>query len=321
MVENGFADMISVVIPSYNRCEAMRALLGDLRAQEGVEFEVVVVDDCSPDESVDTIRREFPEVRLFVNEENSGPSVTRNRAIREATGEVVVGFDSDVTVPDNRFLAKVAEKFSLRPEVTGMAFRLFKPDGETEDVERWWHPRSIEEFVGREFFTSYFSGTAYAFRREAAIEAGLYTEILYMHYEEVELAWRVMDAGGRILYVPDLAVCHHANPVSRRNQVEVFLKPRNQILLAVSCLPWARACAYVVPRTGFQCLKAIRRGHLGDFAKAMRSAIELLPRQMKARQPLKETTLREIDGLKSSTEATSKDGECGTELAGEKGVV
>lgn len=280
----------------------MLALLADLRRQEGAEFEVVVVDDQSPDDSVEAIRRDFPEVRLFVNERNGGPSVTRNRGIREARGGIIVGFDSDVTLPDTRMLEKVVAAFGEDGGASGLAFRILQPDGVSEDVGRWWHQVPPGSHAERVFSTSYFSGTAYAFRRDAVVDAGLYPEILYMHYEEVELAWRVLDGGGRIDYRPELKVLHHANPVSRRSQVEVFLKPRNQILLAVSCLPWPKALGYVIPRTGFQFCKSCAKGYLPDFVRAMRSAIDLLPRQLDARKPLKRETLARISKLRSGVD-------------------
>lgn len=295
--------MISVVIPSYNRRDGMLALLADLRLQEGVAFEVIVVDDCSPDDSVDAIRREFPEVKVFVNGKNSGPAVTRNRGIREATGELIVGFDSDVTIPDRSLLAKTAASFA-ETGVAGLAFHILKPDGKSEDVGRWWHPLPIDGFADRPFLTSYFSGTACAFRRDAVNTAGLYPELLYMHYEEVELAWRILDNGGKILYSPDLVAVHHANPVSRRNQVEVFLKPRNQILLAASCLPLRDAFVYVLPRTGYQFFKACSRGHLADFLRAMASAAKLLPRQWSLRKPLRRETLGQIRRLRNADSAS-----------------
>lgn len=291
--------MISVVIPSYNRRDCMLALLADVFCQDGVEFEVIVVDDCSPDDSVEAIRRKFPAVRLFVNERNGGPAVTRNRGIREARGEIIVGFDSDVTIPDTRLLAKAAACFRESPAVDGLALRIFKPDGVSEDIGRWWHPLAVADHADKPFFTSYFSGTAYAFRRDVAIAAGLYPEIFYMHYEEVELAWRILDRGGRIRYAPDLAVLHHANPVSRRSEVELFLKPRNQILLAASCLPWLHALRYVLLRTSFQCAKACWRGHFPDFVRAMRSALKLLPQQLATRKPLRRETLIGLRTLKS----------------------
>ncbi|RYD48322.1 MAG: glycosyltransferase [Verrucomicrobiaceae bacterium] len=282
--------MISVVIPSYNRRDGMLALLGDLQQQEGIAFEIIVVDDGSPDDSVEAIRREFPGVKVLVNTRNSGPAVTRNRGIREAKGELIVGFDSDVTIPDPLLLAKVEARFTVSG-VAGLALHILKADGKSEDVDRWWHPLPIAGFADRSFLTTYFSGTAYAFRKDAVAAAGLYPELLYMHYEEVELAWRVLDDGGEILYCPDLVAVHHANPVSRRNQVEVFLKPRNQILLAASCLPLVDALGYVLPRTGYQFIRACSGGHLRDFLSAMGSAVKLFPRQWSLRRPLRRETL------------------------------
>jgi glycosyltransferase involved in cell wall biosynthesis len=169
--------MLSIVIPSYNRRDCILNLLRDVYAQADVEFEVIVVDDCSPDDSAAAIRREFPQATLLVNETNGGPCVTRNRGILAAKGEIIVGLDSDVTVPDRQLFAKVAKAFAITPEATGFAFRLFAPDGVTDDPPRWWHPLPIGTARDREFETDYFSGTAYAFRREAVIAAGLFPEI------------------------------------------------------------------------------------------------------------------------------------------------
>ena len=165
--------MISVVIPSYNRRDCVVALLREVFAQQAVDFEVIVVDDCSPDDRVETFRREFPQAKIFVNEKNGGPAVTRNRGIREAKGDLIVGLDSDVTIPDVRLLLKVANRFNEHPQVDGLAFRLLKPDGKSEDTPRWWHPVPIDKYADKQFYTSYFSGTAYAFRREALVTAAL----------------------------------------------------------------------------------------------------------------------------------------------------
>lgn len=291
--------MISVVIPSYKRRDGMLALLRDVYRQQGVDFEVIVIDDCSPDDSAEAILREFPSVRLFVNEINEGPAVTRNNGIRRAQGELIVGFDSDVTIPDPLLLFKVKRCFEASSQTNGLALRVYKSDGVTEDVERWWHPLSIDEHADKEFFTSYFSGTAYAFRRDAVVAAGLFPELLYMHYEEVELAWRILDGNGRILYTPDISVVHHANSVSRRGEVEVFYKPRNQILLAASCLPLYQAILYILPRTAYQFFKALSHSHLLKFFQAMGSALKLLPRQLGLRKTLSSDTLARISQLKS----------------------
>lgn len=286
--------LISVVIPAYNRRDSILQLLADVYRQEVVSFEVIVVDDCSPDDTVAAITAKYPAVRLFRNAVNGGPAVSRNRGVREARGEFIVGFDSDVTVPDPTVLRRAAETFRQYPGVTGLAFRLLEPDGKTEDVPRWWHPVSVERHAGERFLTHYFSGTGYAFRREAMVAAGLYPEILYMHYEEVELAFRILDQGGSIMHCPDLPVLHHANPIASRSKIKVFYKPRNQILVALACLPWMRALAYLLPRLIYNFAISLVYRHPGEFWGALVSARKLAPQVLANRAPLRAETWRRI---------------------------
>lgn len=284
--------MISVVIPSYNRRDSILNLLWDVYAQEGCDFEVIVVDDCSSDDSAEAISREFPQVILLVNEENRGPCVTRNRGILEAKGDIIVGFDSDVTVPDAQLLAKIFRKLKERAEITGLAFRLLKAGCELDDTARWWHPLSIERHADESFQTSYFSGTGYAFRKSEMIAAGLFPVFFYMHYEEVELALRIIDHGGIITYCPELAVHHHASERSRRGEVHVYYKPRNQILLAVSCYPPWRGVCFVLPRLAYQFWVALSERHLSEYFRAIINAVWNIPRI--SRKVIKEDTFQKI---------------------------
>jgi len=299
---------ISVIIPSYRRKEGVLALLRDVYAQEGVDFEVIVVDDCSPDDSFEAFQAAYPQATILRNEQNGGPCVTRNRGILAAKGEFIVGFDSDVTVPDRQVLRKTVETFQRHPEATGLAFRLLAPDGVSEDTPRWWHPLPISENAGRHFYTHYFSGTGYAFRRREVIDAGMYPEILYMHYEEVELAYRILDNGGSILYCPDIPVVHHEGKISRRTEIKTFYKNRNQILLAVACFSWPRAVAYLAPRLAFGLLQAIRHGHVRNFFRALGSARSLGRERMRTRRPILAATWSRIalfrSGMYPNTENT-----------------
>lgn len=276
----------------------MLALLEDVSKQQGVEFEIIVVDDQSPDNSVEAIKQAFPNVRLFVNEKNGGPAVTRNRGIREAKGDIIVGFDSDVTVPDPLCLQKVETAFAEMENAGGLAFRLLQPDGTTEDFARWWHPVPIESYADKRFETDYFSGTGYAFNRDILLRARMYPEILYMHYEEYELAFRVLDEGKAIVYCPNISVVHHEHQVSRRSEIKTFYKHRNQILVAVACYPWGKAFAYVLPRTVKSFLDAIRHGHLKAYFRALASARQLTPIRLKERKPLQPSTWKRIKQMR-----------------------
>lgn len=293
---------VSVVIPSYNRRDCLLDLLSDL-SQQGVQpGEVIVVDDASPDNTVQAIREKFPEVLLLVNEQNGGPCVSRNRGVREAKGEIILGLDSDVSLSDPNLVGKVKEAFErASDDLAGYAFRVYEPDGKTDDLPRWWHPLPAERFKDQSFETSYFSGTAYAFRREAMMKGGLYPEVLYMHYEEVELAFRMMDQDQRIEYCPELTVLHHANPVSNRSEIKVFYKPRNQILLSLRCYPALRGLVYLGPRLFKGFISSIFGGHTNRWLAACGSAIKLSPKCLRDRKPLSKRTWRRIGDLKQGS--------------------
>lgn len=85
----------SVVIPVYNRAEALRHAIASVQAQTCQDFEIVVVDDGSRDDPAAAVAAiDDPRVRLF-RQENAGGAAARNRAIDEAKGRFVALLDSD----------------------------------------------------------------------------------------------------------------------------------------------------------------------------------------------------------------------------------
>lgn len=268
----------------------MLKLLESVYRQEDVALEVVVVDDNSADGTADAITERFPLTVVIRNHVNCGPAVCRNSGIRLAKGEIIVGLDSDVTLPERDTLKKIVATFRECPSAHGLAFHLLRPDGKAEDADRWWHPLPIEKFADQRFATFYFSGTAYAFRRTAMLAAGLFPEILFMHYEEVELAYRVLDNGGDILYCPELKAVHHEHLVSRRSEVRLFYKPRNQVLVTIGCYPVLRGIIFLVPRLVHGLGLSVLRRHFKIFRRAMVMALKLAPKRWAERKPLKKTT-------------------------------
>jgi glycosyltransferase involved in cell wall biosynthesis len=104
----------TIAIAAYNRGPAIARTLDSVLAQTLPALEVVVVDDGSADDTVDFVRRHYPQVRL-VPIAHGGQSVARNRGAEEARGDVVVHFDSDdVMMP--HALATFADLFRTFPE-------------------------------------------------------------------------------------------------------------------------------------------------------------------------------------------------------------
>ena len=87
--------MISVVIPLYNKEASIAQSLKSVLSQEYDDFEVVIVDDGSTDESVGVVEAiNDPRIRL-IKQENGGPSKARNTGVKNAKGEWILFLDAD----------------------------------------------------------------------------------------------------------------------------------------------------------------------------------------------------------------------------------
>ena len=89
----------SIITPSYNSWQFMSKYWTSLEQQTFQDFEVIVVDDCSKDDTFEKLKayvKSSPlNIKLLQNSENHGPGYTRNRGMKEATGEWLTFADSD----------------------------------------------------------------------------------------------------------------------------------------------------------------------------------------------------------------------------------
>lgn len=91
--ENG---LVSIIMPSYNTAPFIKKTIQSVLNQTYANWELIIVDDCSTDntdEILETIKD--PRIRYFKNEKNSGAAVSRNKALREASGQWIAYLDSD----------------------------------------------------------------------------------------------------------------------------------------------------------------------------------------------------------------------------------
>ena len=103
------AAMFSVVIPVYNRRALVGRAIRSVLTQQGVGFEVIVVDDASDDGTPERVREEFGDaVKIVISAENSGVSAARNRGIAVAEGEWIALLDSDDEWLPNKLVRQAA---------------------------------------------------------------------------------------------------------------------------------------------------------------------------------------------------------------------
>lgn len=90
--------LITIGVTTFNAVDTFRSALESALAQTWRPIEIVVVDDCSQDETPALLRQsadKHPEMRVFINQQNGGVAVARNRILAEAKGEFVAFFDDD----------------------------------------------------------------------------------------------------------------------------------------------------------------------------------------------------------------------------------
>ena len=126
--------MVSIIIPYYNRPQKIKRCVESVLKQTYQDFEILVVDDCS---TVPLILDIDSRIRVFRNQKNLGPGLSRNKGLENATGEYVAFLDSD-DYWDEKFLESCLKQFSKSPEVSMVYANGFEIDenGEVVGVRR-----------------------------------------------------------------------------------------------------------------------------------------------------------------------------------------
>jgi len=91
---------ISVIIPNYNNENTIKKCIESIYFQKK-NVEIIVVDDCSKDKSISTIKRNFPKVKVICNKKNRGAAYCRNLGVLKSSGDYIAFVDSDVYLKKN----------------------------------------------------------------------------------------------------------------------------------------------------------------------------------------------------------------------------
>lgn len=180
------APEFSLIIPTYNRREALQECLGYLAALRFPRrrFEVVLVDDGSTDGTVDLVEsvRDLP--LRFLRQANAGAGAARNAAIRAATGEFCLFVDDDVMVhPDLLLEHQEAHRAEPRLLVRGPVINIPAMPPPATPPPLWRH-----------YSRNYLCTSNASLRREHLLEAGLF-DPSFVRWEDAELGVRLKRLG------------------------------------------------------------------------------------------------------------------------------
>ncbi len=212
--------MFSVIIPNWNGIRFLPTCLNALRAQTFRNFETIVVDDASTDDSRALLKNDYPEVRVIALSKNRGFAYAVNTGIRAAQGEVIVLLNND-TEADPHWLEEIANAFAKHPDAGMVVCKLrlfdrrdhihsagdfYRVDGVPGNRGVWEPDRGQYDDADGIFGGC---GGAVAYRKAMLDDIGLFDEALVANLEDVDLNWRARWAGYSIVYAPRAIVYHH----------------------------------------------------------------------------------------------------------------
>ncbi len=207
---------VSVVICAYNAERTMEECLESLRRLRYPRYEVIVVDDGSTD-ATKAIAERYPEFRL-VSHENLGLSQARNDGILAATGDIVAFTDSDCAV-DPDWLTFLVERL-----LDGRFAAVGGPN--LPPPEEHWIPEVVARSPGgpthvllTDEEAEHIPGCNMAFWRDDLLKVGMFDPIYRAAGDDVDVCWRLQDAGYTIGFAPAALVWHR-----RRATVRAYLR-------------------------------------------------------------------------------------------------
>ncbi len=249
---------LSIVIVNYNvKYFLEQCLFSVQNASRGLESEILVVDNNSVDGSVRMVREKFPGVRLIENKENAGFSRANNQAIKISTGQYVLLLNPDTLVEDDT-LVKCVQFMDTHPEAGGLGVKMVDGKGRFLPESKRSLPSPSVAFFKvfglsalfpkSKLFGKYhlgyldedktsevevLAGAFMLLRRDVLDKTGLLDEEFFMYGEDIDLSYRITQAGYRNYYFPETRIIHYKGESTKKSSLNyVFLFYNAMIIFA-----------------------------------------------------------------------------------------
>ena len=240
---------ITIVIPNYNGMKFLQGCLDSLRRQTDRDFETVMIDNGSTDESVAYVRANYPEVKIRAYHRNTGFCGAVNAGIRLSESPYVLLLNNDVVCdPDmvkelHRAVGEQPDTFSCCAKLIGLYDPTKLDDaGDYYSALGWAFARGkgqSSSLYNREEKVFACCAAAAIYRRDILEKIGLFDERHFAYLEDIDIGYRAQVYGYSNRYIPSAVVYHAGSGTSgsRHNAFKVKLAARNGIWLIRKNMP------------------------------------------------------------------------------------
>jgi N-acetylglucosaminyl-diphospho-decaprenol L-rhamnosyltransferase len=254
--------LLSVIIVNYNvkyfleQClySVEKAIRGIGREGGIPEAEVIVVDNHSADDSIEYLRPKFPQMQFIVNEENVGFSRANNQALERAGGKYILFLNPDTVIPEDSLAICISFMLST-PGAGALGVRMVDGSGRFLKESRRGFPSPWVAFCKLAGLTSLFphskllakyhlghlperethpapilSGAFLLAGKEVLDRTGGFDERFFMYAEDIDLSYRIEQAGYTNYYLAETTILHFKGESTRKDAryVKIFYTAMSQ---------------------------------------------------------------------------------------------
>lgn len=234
--------LVSIIIVNYNGKEYLNECITSLLNQTYQDFEIILVDNKSSDDSLDFVSHNFPDVRLIRNEDNLGFAYGCNVGIHAARGDLICLFNQDA-IADKEWLSTLVYVLQSSESVAAVAGKVLywgNRYGENKVFCTWakvdpYTAGAYNFFKGDEpmSYVDYLTGAAMLVKREVIDKVGLLDEAYFLYFDETEWCARMIRASYDLAYVPQAIVWHVVSGSISDSYVKLYYITRSRLRFAL----------------------------------------------------------------------------------------
>ena len=307
---------LTVTLANYNGRALLEEMLSSLEHQTLAPASIVVVDDCSEDDSVAYLRANWPRVRVVALPVRSGVTAALNACLAAAETELVGLFNNDMAL-EPRCLEELVAEIERHPQIGSVTPKMLDfaersvLDGAGDALSwrgggrrRGHGERDVGQFeLAEEVFGP--CGGAAVYRRSALASVGGFDEAYFAYYEDIDWAFRAQLLGFRCRYVPSAVLYHRGSATLGRGMSDFngYHLWRNPVWLIVKCYPAGALLRHAPSLLRGQLgnlYTALRAGRLRTWFRAMRDALAGMPAALVKRREIQRSraiSLAELEAV------------------------
>ena len=209
--------LTSIVVLNYNAGDLLLNCVESIYKTQNQEFEVIVVDNISTDNSHKKCKEKFPEIHLIENKENLGYCEGNNVGIRKANGEFIVILNPDTKVEPDWLteLFKAYETFGdglYQPKILAFENNLIESGGNMLQVFGFGYAKGRGILDNGQYDKSceigYASGACLFTKTEIIKKIGLFDPFIFLYHDDLDLGWRAAQLEIKSFYAPKSKIYH-----------------------------------------------------------------------------------------------------------------